>query len=219
MRRALLGAAHLCLLVIAGCGDTSRDETSGAGGGGGGGSSSGPGGATGTGGSSATGGGGLPAGCTDPAARACAGPGECVLTSPDCCLCGMPELDDMVALNANSVSGCVCEGPVCDCATQLNPNLAASCEGGMCQAWDVRQQDAYSSCTTSADCRLRDGLGCCEGCTGAEWNLVAIRVDSAPLLTAAMCGPNAACRDCAPQYPANVAAECLDGHCAVVILR
>ena len=98
-----------------------------------------------------------------------------------------------------------------------NPNLAASCEGGVCTGFDVRLEDEYSGCTAATDCRLRSELGCCESCQASEYGLVAVRVDAEPLLKTALCAPDQACDKCAPQYPANASAQCVSGHCAVVI--
>jgi hypothetical protein len=128
----------------------------------------------------------------------------------------MPELSDFVAVNAASAGECGCDGPVCDCAGQLNPNLSLSCEGGACTGWDVRQSDTYAACSIDADCRLRDGLACCEGCGGESWGLVAIRADAAAALAAEVCAPSQACDACAPVYPSNAAAVCSQGYCSVV---
>ena len=57
-----------------------------------------------------------------------------------------------------------------------NPNLAATCSAGTCQGFDVSKEDVYSACQSDTDCRLRVGLGCCEGCQSTGYDLVAINV-------------------------------------------
>jgi len=154
--------------------------------------------------------------CNDPSLKSCSGPGQCVLATSNCCLCGTPEITDFVAMNQASSAQCNCDGPMCGCASMNNPNLAASCESGQCIPWDVRQRDDYSGCTQDSECRLRAGLGCCESCSASQYDLVAIRVGTEATLTQAMCAPNTACAECAPQYPSNASAACIYGHCQVV---
>jgi hypothetical protein len=229
MLRSKKVVAILGVLLLGACGGESVSNgtggaagsaaTAGSGGSGGsGGSATGGSGGSATGGSggSATGGSGGDA-CNDPSLKTCSGAGQCVLTTSNCCLCGTPEITDFVAMNQASSSLCGCDGPMCGCATMNNPSLAASCESGQCAAWDVRQRDDYSGCTQDSECRLREGLGCCEGCSGSQYDLVAIRVGAESALAQAMCPPNTACAECAPQYPSNASAACIAGHCQVVI--
>src|SRR5262249_14612110 len=137
--------------------------------------------------------GGGPNACTDPSNKTCTGPGECVLATSDCCLCGQPELGDYVAMSSDKAAACTCTGPACGCATMDNPNRAATCEDGTCAAWDVRKEDAYSACKTPDDCRLRLGLACCEPCGGADYEVVAIRGDAESLLKSKTCTAGEAC--------------------------
>lgn len=206
-------------------GQSSQDGAGGAAGGGsggGGGSVAGSGGGgtgggtAGTGGATSGGGGGGGDACSDPKLKSCQAPGECVLTTNDCCLCGMPELESFVAMNQQHAGACSCAGPICDCASATNPNLAASCEGGTCVAWDVRKRDDYAACKVDADCRLRAGLDCCEPCLGSPELLVAVRTDSESKLKAAFCAPDAACSKCMVQYPPDAKAVCSAGHCQVL---
>src|SRR5262249_22139354 len=149
-------------------------------------SSSGAGGATST-GAGMGGSGGLPSACTDPAAKACTGAGQCVLNAPGCCVCGMPELSGVVALNAPPSPECVWQGAGCGCGPFDTPSLAASCEAGSCVGWDVRKEDKYSGCTTDTDCHLRMGLGCCEACQGGTESVVAVNAGAEPGLATALC--------------------------------
>lgn len=224
-------------LVLGACGGQSSSDGTGGAAGTGAGGPGGAGGATGgssgtgavsgaggaTGGSSGTGavGGAGGAGgadaCHDPTLKTCNGPGQCVLATPNCCLCGVPQLTDYVAMNQASAGQCDCGGPICDCAMMMNPNLAASCEGGACVAWDVRQEDAWSSCKDDLDCRLRDGLGCCETCAPVAEHLVAVRVDSEAALKGKMCASGSGCPKCMIQYPDNAKAVCSAGRCQVAL--
>lgn len=217
----------LAVLALGACGGEATTNSSAGGGGNSGSSGSGAGGSgavVGTGGSGAIAGmSGSGAGgtggsaCDDPSAKTCSGAGQCVLATSNCCLCGVPEITDYVAMNLASAPKCTCEGPACGCASMDNPNLAASCESGQCAAWDVRQRDDYSACKVDGDCKLRAGLGCCEACVASEYNLVAIRQDAQSPIVQAVCSPAADCPDCVVQYPSNASAACVAGHCKVVI--
>lgn len=206
-------------LVLSGCGgESASDGTGGSAGTGAGGASGGAGGAGGSGGAGgATGGSGGADACQDPNLKTCNGPAQCVLATSNCCLCGKPEITDFVAMNQASASQCACQGPMCGCATMLNPNLAASCESGTCAAWDVRSRADYAGCKDDSDCRLRDGLGCCETCAPIAEQLVAVRTDSEAALKGAMCSAGMACSKCMIQYPANAKAVCNAGYCQVAI--
>ncbi len=159
-------------------------------------------------------GGAAGAGQCGPQAKSCGDPSDCVLSTPNCCLCGMPELTDYEAINSSFTQECGCSGSLCQCAMAMNPNLAATCNAGTCEGFDVRQS-SYSACTADTDCSLRFGLECCEACQGGEFNLVAVNNQGG--LSQAVCGSDpVACPDCAPQYPANKKAACVANHCQVV---
>jgi len=152
---------------------------------------------------------------------ACAVNSECVLAPSSCCSpCGKPGLSDVDAINqARSAEHGedVCPSPTsCPaCATELNPDLHATCDGSRCRALDIRAQDA-SACTADDDCRVR-ATGCCEcgGVTDA-YALIAINTSEETLYSDLVCDPGRACPACAPVYPAGVTAVCAaDGHCAV----
>jgi hypothetical protein len=208
--------------ALAGCGGSSTTDTNtgGASSGGtssggtsSGGTSSGGTSSGGTGGSNTGGSGGALA--CGPQAKACNQPSDCVLNAPSCCLCGLPELSDFEAINSAFVEECSCQGPACGCATQTNPNLAATCESGSCAGFDVRKEE-YSACSSDTDCTLRNGLGCCEACQPNEYLLVAVNVNQTAL-SAAICGDElVGCPDCAVQYPPNKKASCVSNHCQVV---
>lgn len=194
-------------LSIVGCGgNVSVDSTSGGGGGAGGGTTTGT--TTGTGNDFTS----------------CDGPGQCVLAVPGCCSgCGVPEVGDFAAVNsakldAYHTSVCPEETPCPACEGGINPNLFAYCDAGKCVAADVRTH-AVSACATSADCHLRVGAGCCEGCGPVSESDLTVTSNAVPGLEALVCGPNAGCPECAPQYPPDVAPSCGgDGHCELVLL-
>lgn len=222
--RAIVGfSAVLGLVAMAACGGSVDVAASSGGGGTGAGATSSTGagatsstGSTGSGtttsGTTGSGGGSCPL----PDAKACTQPSDCVFAEESCCICGQPELSDLIAVNTEHAPVCGCNGPVCDCAISPNPNLALSCDAGQCAGWDVRKEDALSACTQDSDCRLRAGLSCCEACDASPWDLVSIRTDAAGALAARVCSGDQGCPACAPQYPPDAFAQCIAGHCAVV---
>jgi hypothetical protein len=103
--------------------------------------------------------------------------------------------------------------PCPQCASQPNPNLAARCEGGACKAFDVTV-NAWSACSSDADCHIRSGLGCCETCGTDASSIVAVANAADDALRAAMCGPgDTLCPACDPRQDAF--ARCVSGHCIV----
>lgn len=214
----LLGMAA----VIAACGSSVSDSSSGAGGAGGTGTGTG---ATGTGatgtGSGTTGGGGQDFG-------ACDAMTQCVLAEPGCCGgCGQLTLDGVTpiaAAQAQAYFDATCPDPEntpCPgCASFSNGNLYAYCEAGQCQEGDV-SKDELGACSVPSDCVLRWGSGCCEGCGGTfepglGGDLIAISASKLPELAAKVCVGDVGCPECAPQYPPNTFADCLDGRCVIV---
>ena len=188
-----------------------------------GGGNGGTGGTDGTGGTGGTGGAGGGGGQgADGQIAACDGPGQCTLVQNSCCgPCGEPTLGDYDAVNAESADAYfnvfVCPEPMpCPaCAITPNPDLFAYCEAGKCAGADVTAH-AFSECTTAADCTLRMGLGCCEGCAGDAAALVAVASSELAALHDAICPPDFGCPACAPMYPPEWKADCVAGHCAVV---
>jgi hypothetical protein len=194
------------------------------------------GGAAGTSGSGGVGGGAGAGGAivdaTVPDMFACTGPGQCTLMANRCCApCEPAALSQYVGVNNKSVAaykasldcGMIACAPCLAPSepSQINtPQFAAICQANKCTAVDVRTT-ALSRCTTNAECHLRWGTGCCEGCSGVTGGLVAI---SAPAeLRAVMCSEiTVACLPCVPTYPANVTARCMPAtsgiiqHCGVV---
>lgn len=222
MRFALIS----CLVLAACGGSTSEGGTGGSSSGGsssggsssggassGGSSSGGAGAVSGGGGSGNAGGLGGSAGWF-----ACKDPGECLLYPTNCCgYCGPAALSGYEAVNqahAKDYVASTCADPVAcpDCITYEEPNYLALCRNGTCTEVDLRL-DALSACGSDGDCQLRYGTDCCESCGGGA--LVAVSTKAS--LAAEVCSPfGGACPPCMPPpYPANAAAVCQAGHCAV----
>jgi hypothetical protein len=103
--------------------------------------------------------------------------------------------------------------PVPDLHTpRSDSNFLAMCRRGRCVAVDLRYSP-YSQCATHADCALRRGVGCCEGC--GDKDLVTFNPKSA--LLADMCPAKVKCAPPSPACLANRgagrAAECVAGYC------
>ena len=208
-------APAIALIWIAACGGDAFVAGSGGSGDGGNGTGTG----TGTTGSSSSSGTSSGTG-SGASPQQCSGPGECVLVSETCCgVCGMPELDDMVALDQTEVDAhfaAVCADPVScpDCPTAPNPDLMAYCDGGTCVGADIGQHP-FGSCQQTSDCKLRWGLTCCE-CGSEGMGLTAIPVAFETQLQSLVCLPDSGCLECAPAYPSDAAPFCDNGHCKVI---
>lgn len=154
-----------------------------------------------------------------PGYAACSGPGQCTLVASGCCgVCGMPELSNVVAIHEDKYAeffDVTCPGPIppCPgCPTASNPDLFAYCEAGQCVGADVRVHE-LSACQSDSECVLRAGLECCE--CGSD-GISALRADAVGSLQQLVCVPDEACDDCAPVFPDNAVASCVEGHCRVV---
>ena len=190
---------------------------------GGGGGAGGAGGIAGAGGAAGmTGGAGGAGGSTD--WTACDGPGQCVAALKSCCAsCSAPTVDQFAGVNAMFASdfhSLQCSTPVAcpNCAGIENPNIAARCVSGKCEAFDVRKVPEFSACDAQNTCQLRLGLGCCVcgaggGASSQPW--VAVSGSGEGALTQAECAPNTACADCLPVPPDNLLAACMSGVCQV----
>ncbi len=217
-RGIAVGAAVVAFAGV-GCGGNATSGTSGTGASGGSGASGGTGatGATGgTGATGATGGTGGVGGNCGAAAKSCAVTSDCILTAASCCVCSKPQLSDYIAINKAQQKSCVCQGPACGCAAAPNPYLGATCKSGTCTGFDVQQIDALSACSSDADCTLRMGLGCCPACSGSQ--VVALRAGAESTLAKLVCdnGAPQPCPACAPVFPPNTHAACVQGRCQVV---
>jgi hypothetical protein len=211
------------ILGAVACGGTATvfDQGNGAGGDGGSGNA-GAGASGGTGAAGGNGGAGASSSYDD-----CKGPGECQIAYDTCCgTCGTATLDDLAPING-ALSGayhqalCGDPPPPCpECAGDIPVDFFAYCEAGTCVEADVRLH-VLSECNVASDCVLRWGLGCCEQCGTADpyyGGLVAVSTNGQMLLPQFVCGPlDGDCPPCVPDYPPEVSAECVAGHCVVVV--
>ncbi|MCC6523560.1 MAG: hypothetical protein IT373_12960 [Polyangiaceae bacterium] len=79
------------------------------------------------------------------------------------------------------------------CFMPQDPNLFSDCEASHCVAADVRALE-LAACNAAADCTLRSGLACCEGCGLAPpEGLVAVKAGAAGMLSALVCAPDWGC--------------------------
>ena len=156
---------------------------------------------------------------------ACQAASDCVLTAMGCCgVCSSPNVTshDLIAYNRqNADQFSSCAGDVA-CGVCPPPErqdtlkyFSASCVAGECAVEDLRQSD-LSACTTSEDCRLRLGSGCCESCSSSE--VVAVRNDGS--FEAQVCGGlMLPCLACEAVPPSDAVANCdPTGHCEVTYL-
>jgi hypothetical protein len=102
------------------------------------------------------------------------------------------------------------ECPVVDETETTAQYFVPTCDvAKRCALIDIRQH-SVTECLSDADCQLRDGSACCEGCDGQGL----VSVSSQELFTA-LCGPLAACPDCASNT-AEFLPKCEAGRCTVV---
>jgi hypothetical protein len=91
-------------------------------------------------------------------------------------------------------------------------NYLAACIQGECRVLDVRQTEA-AECESDADCELRDGSRCCQGCGG---NPVAVS-DEQALQNLLECPTDLACPPCEPTFEPAHRAVCRDEYCIVEV--
>lgn len=149
----------------------------------------------------------------------CDGAGQCMLQVPGCCgVCGEPQLSDFDAINqaqsqAHFDATCTEDDPICPgCATMPNPNVFAYCDMGTCVGVDMTTSD-FNECETQDDCRLRNGLECCECGSGQGWT--AVPNDFVGTLGGLVCPPDSGCPECEPQPPEDAVALCTEGRCVI----
>jgi len=146
---------------------------------------------------------------------------------PGCCEgCNQPELNHLVPIHKSMAAAfhedqCPDPQPCPQCVGCPNGNLFAYCDAGTCRGVDLRQ-DELSECEGPSDCRLRSGTECCENCGGPFdpycGGLVAINHWLQPELSLLVCEEEGwDCPPCVPTYPDEAFADCIDGHCQVIV--
>jgi hypothetical protein len=103
-----------------------------------------------------------------------------------------------------------CAAVDCDeCVTAGLEWFGADCHDNHCVAWDARAGD-LSLCHSAGECRLRNGLDCCERCSSMN-DTVAINASvESEWICREPCPP---CPNGGPTYPRNLFAGCYDNHC------
>ena len=150
---------------------------------------------------------------------ACDTVGSCVLAQPGCCpVCTVPTLDDVEPIRSDLLEAfrdATCNGvELCACDGLINPNLFAVCEEGACVEGDLKTS-VYSACSAASDCVLLPGLACC-ACDVPVDQWVAISNDTGGTLLGTLCG-DVDCEACEVPPPANLVADCVEGHCIVAV--
>ena len=158
------------------------------------------------------------------ATASCSFPTDCTLVPSTCCgSCSEPSLANRVAVRTGqeaavqAAMGC----HLVDCipceATAPNPWLGATCSGGRCVAFDLRQT-GLASCLDSSECVLRAGLNCCEPCAAGALDYAAVNRNAD--IRALVCGDaDVACPPCVPVPPMSIEPSCVNGSCDVLIYQ
>jgi hypothetical protein len=156
---------------------------------------------------------------------ACSGPDECVVVPEGrCCTpCDPVAFQGYTAVNTRHRAdfarqqGCATTPcPACPAPDPRIPrsdsNFFALCREGRCVAVDLRYS-AYSACKTHADCRLKHGTTCCDGCGDNEL----VTFNPASTLMADLCPVKPECPPpssaCLANRSPGRAAECVVGYC------
>jgi len=146
---------------------------------------------------------------------------DCVAADAGCCdACEPVGPDALLAINVKRARAGdfrdPCPGTVClpcppvDELDRTQQYFVPWCQNGTCRVSDVRD-GYYSACDSHADCVLRDGAACCEGCDGQ--GLAAVNMRHQP---ASICDGNLGCPECAPIIPPEFGARCQNGVCRVI---
>jgi hypothetical protein len=153
-----------------------------------------------------------------PEDTACDTASDCMLASAGCCAACEPSTEsDYVSINRRRRDalgecgpiGCVPCNEVPE-GERSGQYLIPTCNSHSCGIGDVRNTPS-TSCSEDADCMLRDGADCCEGCDGA--GLVAV---SSYAWIEEGCRQQDGCDACVPNIPPSFRAGCNDeGHCFV----
>lgn len=166
----------------------------------------------------------------------CKVPSDCVVTGTGCCgICDSANitLNDLIAYNKQYAGQLQC-GVALDVAGNPSGGAAApiacapcppppagqgtlkyfvpDCVAGQCAVQDLRTS-AVTACKTSAECKLRHGTGCCEGCSAGDE--FAVRNDGS--FEKLVCGDGpVGCLACVPP-PISAIPVCNAGRCVAAI--
>jgi hypothetical protein len=163
----------------------------------------------------------------------CKVPSDCLVTGTGCCgICDGPGISahDLISYNrayqnqlqcglalnvAGDAAGVAAPIACAPCPAVVGGalhNFFPSCVANQCAVEDVRTS-ATTACKTAADCKLRNGTSCCEGCGSGD--LVAVRKDGS--FEKLVCeGEAIACPACVPIPTPGAIAICGEsGHCEV----
>jgi hypothetical protein len=147
---------------------------------------------------------------------------DCTLRGNGCCgVCDGPNVTahDFIAYNKQYAAQLEsCPDIACGACPPVEPwqntrqFFVPNCVRGECVVEDIRESDV-TACQTAADCRLRNGTSCCEGCGNGDF--VAVRNDGS--FTELVCGGFIPpCDPCATVAPVGAVAQCSpEGHCSV----
>jgi hypothetical protein len=207
--------------VIFSCGGNTAHDGGGFTGGGNAGSSGSSGSGGSTGGSGAAGGGyagsgGGYAGTGGIDIRACNQPTDCTIVDTRCCSCDTSNLSTLVPVNVAYTSQvaprCVADCVACPAPppnADVGQYFAATCTSGQCSIVDIRQT-SLTQCSTDAECSLRAGSGCCEGCGSSGW----IALSDPTGLGKLVCGTEpVGCPACFPMPDPYLSAACIGSRC------
>lgn len=157
----------------------------------------------------------------DEFASGCESQSDCQLVPHGCCIpCGPPSLADyqsvLAASQVEAIKKVGCEGVTCmGCGGIPWPNeMFAGCEDNTCTVIDLRERPDLTRCEVHGDCHVR-AKHCCECDSGFERGAL-VGVSDVSGLQAALCGGALTCDTCTPDYPPEVLALCMDGHCSAV---
>ena len=167
---------------------------------------------------------------------ACKLPTDCVVTSTGCCgICDGPGITEhaLIAYNKQYANVLQCgfaldeaaggtgsagtAAPIACAPCPMPPfgqgtlkYFVPNCVAGQCVVEDLRTSPV-TACKANGDCKIRNGSGCCEGCSGGD--PVAVRNDGS--FEQLVCSTMTACAGCLPAPSGGLAYCGQDGHCQV----
>lgn len=108
---------------------------------------------------------------------ACQYDSDCTLVSNGCCeACEPVQAAQLAAINVSHVAdqqNSICPGGAacapCPSATQYEATgkyFKPVCSSGQCAVLDARESP-LTQCKVDSDCEIRDGVNCCQGCSGS----------------------------------------------------